>query len=339
MTSFSETADALLANGYSIIPIIPGEKRPGTYAGSTWYGMKDWTRFCDKVVTKFELDLWKQWPEPSICVALGRASNLTAIDYDYGEGEMQRELEALLPISPVQKKGAKGRTDFFRAFSHASRKHLLDGVSVVELLAHGKQTVLPPSRHPDGMNYHWLTEKTLLNTTVDELPVIPADYHIRVIEIITRYQKTVPKVEYVKSDRQLKGEMDPDSYWFKLNRFALDNLAIWVPKLDPSAGRGAKGASMSAPAWLQKWRYRARWSCALFPSGIPSYYDTRHPIGTGWKAAGSWRTRACARCCRELHPCASGAGAGSASPSWECWHGVGRGLARHSGRCYSPGAG
>lgn len=44
------------------------------------------------------------------------------------------------------------------------------------MLASGRQTVIPPTMHPDtSAPYTWLTERTLLNTNLADLPVITAD--------------------------------------------------------------------------------------------------------------------------------------------------------------------
>jgi hypothetical protein len=193
MTDFNTTATRLVERGYSVIPIIPNEKRPGEYRGEQWVGMSKWQRFCDKTASKFHLDTWASWPNPSICLALGRASNVTAIDFDYGTPEVRAALEACLPPSPVKKVGAKGYTAFYRGVALVSKKYLLDGVSVIEVLAQGKQTVLPPSIHPDGMAYRWLTPDTLEDLTASELPELPHDIHDRIAKALEQFQVKVEK--------------------------------------------------------------------------------------------------------------------------------------------------
>jgi len=257
MTDFIATATRLIERGYSVIPIMPGEKRPGEYKGEQWVGMSQWQRYCDRSPTKFEMDMWAKWPKPSICMALGRASNITAIDYDYGSEELRAELVALLPPSPCRKMGAKGFTDFYRGFKHTSKKYICNGVVVVELLAHGKQTVLPPSLHPEGMNYRWLTDKTMENTSVGELPEIPLDYHDKVAEVISKYQtQPIQNIErkrhYVSDPNDSNGVQSTngyDSYWNDINQTAISNLEKWIPKLFPDAIPGAGGGYRVNPDW------------------------------------------------------------------------------------------
>ena len=291
MTAFSETAERLIARGYSVIPIIPGEKRPGAYSGGSWHGMKDWQRYCDRAPTRFELDMWATWPSPSICVPLGRASNLTAIDYDYGSDELRAELKALLPESPVRKTGAKGETAFFRGYSHVPKKFLCDGASVVELLGHGRQTVLPPSIHPDGMAYRWLTEKTLENTSVGELPTIPIDYYDRVAEVIARHQtQPVVKDKPIHTPIHTKssgGDGNLDTIWAEVNKLALENIQVWVPRLFDEIGPGADGGLRVNPTWRKVTKLTKK--VGIHPTGIVDFGtgETFSPLDIVMKVTGA----------------------------------------------------
>jgi len=270
MNSFYETATRLLERGYSIIPIIPGEKRPGEWDGKQWHGMNKWQRYCSERVKPYELDMWAAWPNPGICVALGLASNLIAIDYDYGSEALRAELLALLPASPIQKTGAKGFTAFYRGFAHVPKKFTCDQVSVVELLGSGRQTVLPPSVHPEGMAYRWLTEKTLENTSVDELPRIHLDYYDEVAAVIKKYQVVPDKII---STRQLSSTGQPtgngDPYWREINDKALLNLSKWVPILFKDYITGAGGGYRVDPIWRKVTKLTKKVS--INPKGIVDF--------------------------------------------------------------------
>lgn len=277
MTDFNTTAARLIERGYSVIPIIPGEKRPGEYKGDQWVGMNQWQRFCDKAPAQFQLDMWAKWPQPSICLALGRASNVTAIDFDYGSPEVRAALEACLPPSPVKKMGAKGYTALYRGFAVASKKYLLDGVSVIEVLAHGKQTVLPPSLHPDGMNYQWTTPDTLEDLTASELPELPLDIHDRITKALEPFMPKSDGITF-KGDHlkrgpsSVNGTGENDSFWRDINDKALLNLDSWVPRLIPDAKRGANRGYRA----IAHWRDGDAANIGITPDGI---MDFAHDVG------------------------------------------------------------
>jgi hypothetical protein len=273
MTDFNTTATRLVERGYSVIPIIPNEKRPGEYRGEQWVGMSKWQRFCDKTASKFHLDTWAGWPNPSICLALGRASNVTAIDFDYGTPEVRAALEACLPPSPVKKVGAKGYTAFYRGVALVSKKYLLDGVSVIEVLAQGKQTVLPPSIHPDGMAYRWLTPDTLEDLTASELPELPHDIHDRIAKALEPFQvKVEPQVVNGKAIHTTHSG-DNDSFWRDINDTALLNLDSWVLRLIPDAKRGANRGYRA----IAHWRDGDDFNIGITPDGIQDF--AREPGG------------------------------------------------------------
>jgi hypothetical protein len=273
MTDFITTATRLVERGYSVIPIMPGEKRPGEFKGNQWIGMNQWQRFCDKAPTKFQLDIWAKWPSPSICLALGRASNVTAIDFDYGSPEVRAALEACLPPSPVKKMGAKGYTAMYRGFAVVSKKYLLDGVSVIEVLAQGKQTVLPPSIHPEGMSYHWLTPDTLESLTASELPELPHDIHDRIAKALEPFLPKVEKQAVNGKAIHTSQSGGNDSFWRNINDTALLNLDSWVLRLIPDAKRGANRGYRA----VAHWRDGDGANIGITPDGIQDF--AREPGG------------------------------------------------------------
>lgn len=266
MNSFYETATRLLERGYSIIPIIPGEKRPGQWDGRKWHGMIGWQRYCSKAPTQAEIEEWATWPECGICIALGLASNLTAVDFDYGTPAVRAALENLIPPSPVRKKGAKGYTTFLRGHSLTSRKYTHENMSVIEILSDGRQTVLPPSKHPDGMSYVWLTQDTLESMSAYELPEIPLDLHDQIQAVLKFYGEEPEK----KSSPHIKHEGEEDSYWRKLNNAALQNLHKWVPSLTTDYKGGASGGYRIKCTWRGKME-NDTYKVGINPSGIVDF--------------------------------------------------------------------
>jgi hypothetical protein len=76
-------------------------------------------------------------------------------------------------VSTIAKTGRRGLTVFGRDPSGSIRTRHFAGMA--DILAHGSQSVLPPTTHPAGVTYRWMTTATLLNTPIAALPIIVPD--------------------------------------------------------------------------------------------------------------------------------------------------------------------
>ncbi len=160
---FLETALPLLDAGYSPVPIVPGTKRPG---------LSGWQRLCNAPLSPEEIKRFACSPNAyGVGVALG-FNGLIAIDIDTDDAVIMAAFREILP-STVAKRGRRGCTVFGRDSSCTIRTWHFPGM--VDILAHGSQTVLPPTHHPDGVLYYWTTSATLLNTSLSKLPNIAPD--------------------------------------------------------------------------------------------------------------------------------------------------------------------
>jgi hypothetical protein len=165
------TADPVLrSNGYSPLPLLPGKKRPAS---------PGWQACCDTLLASGVQERYtRSFVAYGVGVALGYRE-LIALDLDTEAPAVDAAIRSVLPPSPVAKRGAKGRTDFYRDPARTIRARKFkarDGAMLVEVLARGNQTVVPPTLHPvTGEPYAWLSEATLLNTPVAELPPVPPD--------------------------------------------------------------------------------------------------------------------------------------------------------------------
>ena len=149
MSPFTSVALALWQRGYSIVPLEPGEKA---------IKLPGWQRYCKERANRETLDMWLGWPDRNIGLALGPASGVVALDFDYDVDGRHAEIIRILGDSPVKKRGAKGHTGFYRFSNQRSVKYSIGTESVLEVLSTGRQTVLPPSIHPDTKKpYEWLT--------------------------------------------------------------------------------------------------------------------------------------------------------------------------------------
>ena len=168
---FAEWAAFMLEGDFSPIPIKVGEKRPL---------FDNWDRLRSIALTPHEIEgLCRKHPGLGLGVA-GGFMGLIPIDVDTDDREIIDAILSALPRPDVAKFGQRGFTAFYydayrciagQKFRHP-RKDGSGFDTLVEILATG-QSVLPPTIHPDVRRpYRYLTEETLLNTRVDELPVI-----------------------------------------------------------------------------------------------------------------------------------------------------------------------
>lgn len=272
---FTEFAWKYIERDISVVPIAPNSKKPGQWSKDHgWRGMSDWSRFADRLPTQIELDYWDQWPEAGIGVVLGKTSRIVALDKDYDlPAGGDDALNAIIPYSPVAKKGQKGWTKFYRYNGEPSRSFDAAGHRVLDVLSDGRQTVVPPTAHPSGCNYVWLTEETLDNIlSVDELPQLPDDFMEQVERVLAPYQ-TEQDRQYQKKARAPKdaddaiGSRTPaGQYYAELNAKALENLDLWVTKLVPHSRRHGDGYRTIAT-----WRACENPNVGIHPDGIKDW--------------------------------------------------------------------
>jgi hypothetical protein len=110
MTPFAESGPAIYARGFSPIPIMPASKMPGQFIEGSWRLYKGWNTFCLERPTQWHIISWSSWPNAGVGVALGRGLICIDIDQEY----LLDPILAILPPSPVQKKGRKGVSLFYR---------------------------------------------------------------------------------------------------------------------------------------------------------------------------------------------------------------------------------
>jgi hypothetical protein len=168
-----------LAAGYSVIPLMPKQKGPK---------LGGWSNYCEALM---DPNTAREFcgKNNNIGLCLGPASDLCAVDIDTDDPELIRKIERLLPQSPLRKKGAKGYTVFFKYNGMASKSVKDDKGNGLDFLSNGRQTVLPPSIHPSGIEYQWLTGTTLLDVAKKDVPELP----ISAVEQILALFKVMPK--------------------------------------------------------------------------------------------------------------------------------------------------
>jgi hypothetical protein len=159
--------------GISIVPIIVGTKATL---------VKEWSTWCTEKQDIEMLSNWsREYPGAGIGLCCGPRSNVTALDIDFRLDDpadllVFEQLEELIPTSPLEKKGSKGFTRLYRHEGQRSQTIKISKNDVAfEVLATGRQTVLPDTIHPEtGQPYFWTGER-LLDIDVERLPNLPSE--------------------------------------------------------------------------------------------------------------------------------------------------------------------
>jgi Bifunctional DNA primase/polymerase, N-terminal/Protein of unknown function (DUF3987) len=230
MGPFEKHAERLLERGYAVVPIIPGTKKPGFFHNGNWVGLVEWTkRFNGRSSLNSERKSWGR-NNTGIGVLAGPASgDLIGVDIDTEDPQIIAALLVVLPPTEVKKAGAKGETRFYHGPSIGSASWSIDGQRVVEIIGPGRQTVLPPTVHPDGAPYRWLGPDTLEDLEPRDLPALPTDIAMQISAILEPFGYRASPQRTV-SDTDSGGDDDATPHR-RLNEAALANLADWVPFL------------------------------------------------------------------------------------------------------------
>jgi hypothetical protein len=256
--------------GYSAIPIMPGTKRPGVYQMKEWYGTNDWQRYCERLPTDIETELWNAWPDAGVCVALDK--RLKVVDIDTDDTELMKAVLSVLPDSEVKKRGKKGFSAFYRGSpAIVSAPFSVGKERVVDLLAHGRQTVMPPTIHPDtGQPYHWVGEP-LEGVSIDDLPELPDNIAEQIAAALEPWGYE-PTIEH---HRLIAGE--GETYWREINDTALKNLPAWVPHLGLKKLHKRGGGYRAIADWRHEVNSNAKGEAlSIHPEGITDWGENRN---------------------------------------------------------------
>lgn len=179
---FATVALDYLNKGLSVIPLAPKQKNPI---------LSGWTKFCDQRMDAEHARMFFTSAH-NIGLTLGPASNLCAVDIDTDDPILLEQIERILPESPVKKRGAKGYTAFYKYNGIDSKSTKTnDGTAGIDFLSTGRQTVLPPSVHPSGVEYKWITNETLLTCPAENIPEISSETLRQLFDLLNPETKNV----------------------------------------------------------------------------------------------------------------------------------------------------
>lgn len=174
LSPFQISVKRLINRGYSVIPLAGNSKRPV---------ITDWSRFSDELPSEDRIKEWSAIPNANIGLVTGKASGVIALDFDYDVDGLHKEIFKICGSSPVTKVGDKGGTIFFKYNGEGNHKWSKDGQVVLELLSDGRQTVIPPSIHPNGKPYVY-RKQPLTDVSAEDLPCLPCDFTTKVEQLI-----------------------------------------------------------------------------------------------------------------------------------------------------------
>lgn len=165
--------------GKSVIPVFG--KRPT---------IANWSKFCNEPPTDDEFDSFKFAGSTGIGLCLGKASGLCCIDIDTKDEVLYAKIVEVIQHSPVGKYGAKGCTFFYRLPANIPSQQIktvkFPCGSMVEFFFSGKQTLIPPSIHPEtNKSYQWQGEALSPDYDIEYLPV----FDISIIDAIEALAK------------------------------------------------------------------------------------------------------------------------------------------------------
>ncbi len=273
LSPFAQAAPDLARLGYHVLPILPPTaahggkgKAPGEFSMGGWRGMPKWQALRDSAPSAFQMGLWNRFPDSNIGLVLGSPigqDRLIAVDVDTVDPDILRDILGAIPYSPMVKRGAKGETRFYRAspdikstpyddeVTKAADKEagVLKGVyRLVDLLTgfDTRQTVCPPSVHPDGPVYTWLAGPVpaadLPHFTAEDLEVLE--------ETLATHGWLPAEQRAVRVKRVTDGPLpDADDYFAETKITALNNLDAWVHDLDVYGLRPARGGYEAVATW------------------------------------------------------------------------------------------
>lgn len=156
MTTQATTAAAALhylALGWSIIPVQPGQK-----AGTPF----SWAAYQKRRPTQEEVEAWWSQKDWNIALICGQVSGVFALDLDVHGGQdgvaAVKRLHAWQPdnSTPTARTGGGGIHCFFKCPPGLQVRSRNFGEGI-ETKGEGGCITLPPSLHPSGKRYEWLT--------------------------------------------------------------------------------------------------------------------------------------------------------------------------------------
>ena len=276
MGPFGQVYARLVEQGYSVLPIMPGTKKPGLPRNNNneWMDFPRWPTF------QSTLAHHRHWAlsTAGIGVRCGLLSGyLVVVDIDTDDPGILEALRKILPPVLVKKRGARGESWFYYGPGVPSHSWKINGCKVVEILGTGRQTVIPPTIHPDlGEPYRWTGSKTLEDFRPQDLPLLPPSIVGQIDAVLVPFGYEPPAPRGRTSGDEIDAADDPHR---RLNEYALDNLAAWVPDLNLYRCRPYRNGFEAVATWRESTKGRRledrNRNLKIVPNGIKDFGEDK----------------------------------------------------------------
>jgi hypothetical protein len=150
-----ESARRYLELGWSVIPVKPGTKQP----------LIEWKQYQERRPTPEDISHWFREDTPNIGLVCGAVSGVVVVDSDLYKGKSGLAIES--PLRVATPRG--GFHDYFQYTPDIGNS--VSAESATDIRSDGGMVVLPPSVHPNGKRYTWLTEPS--EELLAHLPHVP----------------------------------------------------------------------------------------------------------------------------------------------------------------------
>ena len=157
MGAFAQIAERLIERGYAAVPIIPGTKRPGVLSNGQWVGLPRWqNRYNGRAPSETEISPLvrrRHWRRRArrLSAALSRWTSIPTTP-----PSAPRSPRSCPARRCARSASAGRRCSIYAPHVTASKRWLIDGEVICELIGPGRQTVIPPTIHPDtNAPYRW----------------------------------------------------------------------------------------------------------------------------------------------------------------------------------------
>ena len=279
MGAYAEHAERLIERGYAAIPILPGTKRPGYLCAGLSIGLRDWSvKFKNGLPPVGERKDWGRG-DTGVGVVCGPASNgMVGFDIDTDDPAINAAIRAVLPPTTIKKSAQKGETLFYYGPQiEKSKSWDIGGKRVLDLIGPGRQTVLPPSIHPDTRApYRWSGTDTLEDVVPSELPEVGPDIIDRISAALAPFGYEGEREPYHgNGGGNGGGDGDAETPHRSLNNLALANLDAWIPALGLYRCRRTRLGYEAVPDWRPSSTGRApekrHLNLKIVPDGIRDF--------------------------------------------------------------------